>query len=98
MGYPRPRVSSRSTVRSSQPNVKHKRWRGLLAVPAVFCLISCREAPSATPLATAPDAGSALAGSASEAGDLALTAEQRQAAEAFYRRADFFRIGQAPCP
>ena len=86
MGYPSPRVSRRLTIHSSQPNVKFKTCRAVLALQAALCLIGCGEPPSATTPAAAPDARSAPTASSFREGEPTLTAGQQQAAEAFYRR------------
>ena len=71
----------------SQHNVKHKTWRALIGLPAVLCLIACGEATSPAPqTAAAPNAEPTPAASQASVSVPALTAEQRQAAEKFYRR------------
>ena len=59
--------------------------RTLLALPLVLWLVACRESPSAGQPAASSTGTAPSAAAAPSAGDT-LTSEQRQAAEAFYRR------------
>ena len=67
-------------------NVKYNTWRAVLGVPALFCLVACGEAPSATPPTASPNAEPTPAASQAGVSAPPLTAEQQQAAEKFYRR------------
>ena len=59
-------------------------WRTVFGLAAALGLVACGEAPSQPPPTSAPSAESIS--NASEGSVPALTAEQRQAAEKFYRR------------
>ncbi len=67
-------------------HVNDKMWRTVLGLAAALSLVACGEAPPPPPPATVPSAESIPTTSQIDASAPALTAEQRQAAEAFYRR------------
>ena len=74
---------SESTDRSlDHHTVNYKKWRAVLGTLAMLCPVACGE----TPPTDAPKAEPTPATSATAAGAPALSAEQRQAAEKFYRR------------
>lgn len=62
--------------------MNYKTWRTVLGLLAMLCMVACGE----TPPAAAPKSGSAPAASRTAVSAPALTAEERQAAEKFYRR------------